>query len=126
MVDLNNTILLTTREGHLPPSREELSRALLHRYRGLEANWLLSSVSGGFLIQIPDWASQDGIEGDAEFCESHYHLLPLPWQTQNRTYPLSQSQLVDITIHNFPLDFWHPFYFRQAVAAMGVLTGISE
>lgn len=68
-MDLKNTIMFTSREGHHPPSREDLSRALSQRYGGLEANWPLSSVSRGFLIQIPDWASQDGIEGDAEFWE---------------------------------------------------------
>lgn len=125
-IDLNSTVLLTTTGGRSPPSREALTQALQSRYGGTRQNWFLSEVQGGFLVKSPDWLPQDAIEGDDNFWSSEYNLLPLPWQTQNREDPLPVCEQVTITIHRFPLDFWHPFYFRQAVAAMGVLTGVSD
>lgn len=126
MVNLNNTILFSATNGAQPPPRDALCRSLCFRYGGNEANWSTAEVSGGFLVRIPEWITQDEIEGDADFWEHTHQLILLPWQTLNRADSLPLATLADITIHNFPIAFWHPFYFRQAVAAMGALTGISE
>lgn len=126
MVDLNNIVLLSATPGLQPPSREVLCSALQTRYGESQGNWNLAQVQGGFLVRSPDWLQSDTIEGDAPFWEGTFNLIPLPWQTQNRADPLPQCQTVHITIHRFPVDLWHPFYFRQAVAAMGILTGVSK
>lgn len=90
------------------------------------ADWSPVPVKNGYLLKPPDWISQDNLEGDSPYWEDLFALIILPWQTQNRSDPLPPGSHHLILIHDFPLDYWHPIYFRQAVSGMGNLIGVSQ
>lgn len=46
------------------------------------------------------------------------------WSYLNASLSLPPTRRVSIKIHDFPVDFWHPTYFRQAITGMGTLAGI--
>lgn len=100
MVDLNYTILFTAIDGHMPPPQRLFTNHLYAKYDGSQANW--SSIS------VNDWTTQDDLEGDSSYWETHLSLTILPWQTQTRSDPLPLSNRVLLTVHNFSLDYWHP------------------
>lgn len=126
MVDLDSSVLFTVMSGHTPPSSHLLSHHLLNRYGGSSDDWSPVPVKNGFLLKLPDWVTQDELEGDSPFWEDLLALIILPWQTQNRSDPLPPSSQLLILVHDFPIAYWHPIYFRQAVSGMGNLLGVSN
>lgn len=127
MVDLDNTVMFTSIDrSHPPPLEDFLALRLQDRYGGSPANWSPVPVKNGFLLKVPDWISCDALEGDSEFWELCYSLAIVPWQTQIRSDPLPLVERVLISILDFPLDYWHPVYFRQAVSGMGKMVGIDQ
>lgn len=126
LVDLNLTILFTAINGQRPPTSPRFADHLQARYGGYNSDWSPVTVDNGFLLKVPNWISQDEIEGDAPYWESLCSLTTQPWQTQLRSDPLPPPIRVHLTIHDFPLDYWHPLYFRQAVSGLGIMVGVSQ
>ena len=106
--------------------RSLFASLLFERYGGSLSDWSPVPVRKGFLLKVPDWVTPDDLEADFAFWETNLSLVILPWQTQTRTDPLPPSNRTLLRIHNFPLDYWHPYYFRQAVSGIGVLMGVSQ
>lgn len=104
------------------PSLVTLRQLLTSRYGGSPDNWKIRPVANAFLVKIPDWVFSDDPYLDEEFW-ALYHLQVLPWETLDGAEQASQRQRIMVTIHNSPLDVWHPIYFRQATVAMGVMLG---
>lgn len=48
-----------------------------------------------------------------------------PWQTLDGSSETIPGQRFSITIQDFPIDFCHPSYFRQATSSMRVLLGFA-
>lgn len=80
-------------------------------------------VTAGFLVRFLTWFIPDDIHLDTNFWEN-LHISIQPWQMIDTSYPLPPKQRLLLTIRKFPADFWHPHYFRMAVAGMGNLVGI--
>lgn len=126
MVDLNRTVFITALEEHLLPPEEETCSLLWARCGGNLQDWRLSPVTKGYLLRVPNWLHPDDLIMDYEFWVREYHLLILPKQTLNRTDPLPPRQQRVVTLHDFPIDYWHPFYFRQATSGMGILAAVFQ
>lgn len=73
---------------------------------------------------IPDWVPQGVLDRDSEYWEE-LHLVVLPWQTLQGSNPARLRRRVLLRIRDFPIDFWHPTYFRQATTSMGVMVGFA-
>lgn len=86
-------------------------------------DWTATRVSGGFLVKVPNWLSPDDLILDTDHWESQRGINVSPWKAMELSYPLPPQNRVLITIRDFPLAFWLPFYFRQATASMGKLAG---
>lgn len=121
--DLDQSVLLYSTTHHLQLTLYEVSQILTTRYGGNAANWRIRSVPRGFLIYPPIWLYRDEFNLD-----SHYWgtkgFIPQPWQTLNRSDPLPQMHRVHLTILDFPIDYWHPHYFRQALISVGKVSSI--
>lgn len=107
------------------PPQNHIQQLLVSRYGGLIAEWKIRRVSTAYLIHVPTWLSQDEFYLDTLFW-AIYHLEVLPWQTLDSSSPISPTQRICLTIHDFPVDFLHPSYLRQATTGMGVLIGYAS
>lgn len=124
--ELNRSVYVTSLEAHLLPTATEAATFLLQRCGGQPHEWVLTPVKRGYLLKVPTWLHPADLVRDYEYWVSHHYMLILPWQTLDRDDTLPPKQSVILTIHSFPLDYWHPKYFRQVTAAMGILTGVSQ
>lgn len=82
----------------------------------------------GYLVKIPDWLFTKNVFYDEEHWESVHNISILPWQRLDISQSLPLTERVFVTIKDFSIDFWHPipFYFRQAMAGMGVLVRVAN
>lgn len=102
----------------------DLLQLLVSRYGGSPSNWSIRNVSTAFVVQITDWIFGDDIHLDSDFWIL-FHMAILPWQTLDGSVPTNPRGRLIITIHDFPLDFSHPHYLRQAITSIGVLLGFA-
>lgn len=123
--DLDQAVLLYSTSPTLQLNRAQVCRTLVERYGGTTANWRIRSVPRGFLIYLPQWLYRDELNLDSHYWERHNFILQ-PWQALNGSDPLPTLHRVHLTILDFPLDYWHPFYFRQAMASIGFVKGIQR
>lgn len=123
LVELSTTALFVVTTIPNPWTTDGFLGALIHRYGGSPANWKVYPVNDGFLVQAPNWIFQDDLHIDEVFW-GNLHVFIQPWQTLDNSNPLPQRRRVILTIHHFPVDFWHPHYFRQALAGMGIMAGV--
>lgn len=121
--DLDSAVLLYSMVPLPQLTRSQLCRILVERYGGSQQSWRIRRVPRGFLIYLPRWLYRDELNLDSHYWQQH-HLLPQPWQALNGSNPLPTLQRVHLTILDFPIDYWHPYYFRQALASMGFVTGV--
>lgn len=123
LLTLNASVVLQPVHSQAP-SLNELRIILINRYGGAPENWRIRCVYSAFLIKVPDWMFFDDFSIDELFWASQ-HIEVLPWQTLDSSQASPPSQRVTIKIVHFPLEHWHPFYFRQATSAMGTLMALS-
>lgn len=123
VAELNNTVLLYSTQQEAAISRHQLRHNLRARYGGTHQDWKIKVVSRGFLILIPNWLYHDELHLDSHFW-SRYNLVVQPWQALDRSHVLPAMHRVRLTIVDFPIDYWHPFYIRQATSSMGLVSGI--
>lgn len=121
--DLNSAVLLYSTQLTPSLNYDQVLQTLQVRYGGSASQWRVRRVSSGYLIYIPTWLYRDELYLDSHFWECHF-FIPHPWQALNATDSLPPLQRVYLTILDFPLDYWHPYYIRQAMASMGVVTAI--
>lgn len=67
MVDLDCSVLFSALGGHPLIPCDFFAHRLHIRYGGSQANWVPVPVRNGFLLKVPDWFSQDDMEGDSPF-----------------------------------------------------------
>lgn len=123
--DLNSAVLLYSIAPIPQLNKTLLSRLLVERYGGSPNCWRIRRVPRGFLIYLPSWLYNDEFYLDSSFWERQ-KFLPQPWQALNGSEPLPDMHRVHLTILDFPIDFWHPFYFREALASMGIVRGVQR
>lgn len=123
VVDLNNSVVFQPLRQP-GPRLPDLLQLLVSRYGGSPSNWSIKRVSTAFLVQIPDWIFGDDIHLDSDFWHL-FHIEILPWQTLDASTPTNPCGRLIITVHDFPLDFCHPIYLRQATTTIGVLLGFT-
>lgn len=124
MVELNRSIWVRPIHPYTLPSSDQLVQLLITRYGGAATNYSVSALKQGFLVGFPDWLIPEEPLLDANYWEQNHQLRVLPWQRISPSHYLPPSFQAIVTIHDFPVDFWHPVYFRQAISAMGVLVAI--
>lgn len=125
LLDLNGTVAITAIQDAPLPTIPSLTTTLITRHGGSPSNWRFKIIHHGFLVKPPDWVSPDDLLLDYELWEP-LRLAVHPWQCIESSSPLPPCTRAHISIHDFPLEFWHPFYFRQAVTSMGTLVGVSS
>lgn len=106
------------------PASDQLLQLLIDRYGGAAPNYHISSLKQGYLVRFPDWLIPEEPLLDADYWEHTHQVKVLPWQSINPSSFMPPSFRATIKIHDFPVDFWHPVYFRQAMSAMGVIVAI--
>lgn len=121
LLNLNSSVVFQPLRQEAPPGHH-LSQLLVSRYGGSTGDWQIRMVDSAFLIRAPNWLALQEFYLDEEFW-GIYHFSILPWQTLDGSSPTCPKQRMAITMHDFPVDFCHPTYLRQATAAMGVLIG---
>lgn len=119
-----NTSVVLQPTNVAAPLPHELIQLLVTRYGGAPENWHIRRVYTAFLIAIPDWVFGDDFYLDEAFWETH-HLAVHPWQTLDGSAASPLAQRVTIKVTDFPLDYWHPVYFRQATSSLGTLLGMA-
>lgn len=124
--ELDQTIFITALEDHLLPPKHELQMYLHGRCGGDAQDWELDVARKGYLLKVPQWLHPQDLIMDYEFWVRRYYLLLLPWQTLNRADLLPPKQNIIITISDFPVNYWHPRFFRQVTAAMGILREVAH
>lgn len=123
MQDLDSAVLLYSTTPVPNLNRSQLKRILVERYGGHRASWRVRLVPRGFLIYIPPGLYHDELNLDSHYWEQH-NLITQPWQALNRSVSLPALHTVHITILDFPIHLWHPFYIRQAVTRLGFVRSI--
>ncbi|KAF3335889.1 hypothetical protein FCM35_KLT20396 [Carex littledalei] len=123
LMNLNNSIVFQPTRP-IAPSLSNLQQLLASRYGGVLNNWSIRRVANSFLVRIPEWVFSDDPYLDEDFWALH-HLVVLPWQTLDGSEPGNSGHRIMVTIYDFPLDFWHPIYFRQATVGMGRMLGFA-
>lgn len=83
-------------------------------------------VQDDLLVRVPDWLSAEEVQLDAAFWERTHFFLVLPWSLLTSAAPLPQRTRVRVTIRGYPIDYCHPFYYRQATSSMGCLTAVDR
>lgn len=124
LIDLNASVVFQPTHPNAP-SQVQLQRLLASRYGGVEASWALRGVSNAFLVRVPHWLGREEFDLDEEFW-ALYHYSILPWQTLDGSSTTSAYRRLVIAIHDFPIDFIHPHYLRQATGVMGILVGYAR
>lgn len=120
---LDSQVYLATSPGSWLPPLEELVALLRIRYGGSARHWRQTKVIGGVLLTLPPWLRPDALIDDSGYWETGWGLQMLPWQCIDNPAVLPILDRVQIIIHDFPIEFWHLHYFKQATAAMGVIMG---
>lgn len=121
--DLNRAVILYSVQEALPLNRSQIVQTLLSRYGGSSHSWRVQRVRRGFLVFLPSWIYHDELNLDSHFWEQSSFFVQ-PWQTLDRSDRQPPGRRVLITITDFPIAYWHPYYIRQATVTMGSLVGI--
>lgn len=74
---------------------------------------------------MPNWVTPEQLLRDSYIWERDHSLRVFPWDSLDNSDVLPPSRRIHITITGYPVDFWHPFYFRQATSSFGVMIGVS-
>lgn len=125
LIDLHNEVVMVPFAPAYQPTKEELTSLLVARYGGSNPNWKLQSTRLGFLVHSPDWLLPDQILYDSFLWERDFGLQVLPWNCLDSSFTLPPRRRVLVMIKNFPVDYWHPCYFRQATSSWGTMAGIA-
>lgn len=124
LVELANSIWVRPLLPHRLPSSDQLIQLLIGRYGGAVPNYSITPLKEGFLVKVPDWLLPDEPLLDANYWEQTHQIKVMHWGFINQSAFLPPTFRAMITIHDFPVDYWHPVYFRQATSAMGVIVAI--
>lgn len=124
--DLHASVVLESHDFTALPTVHHLANMLTAQYGGYPANWAITPVNAALLLRVPDWISAEELLLDADYWDHTHYLKILPWQHLSTAVPLPELTKVRVTLRNFPIDFFHPHYYRQATASMGVMTGVDR
>lgn len=122
-IDLNQSVLLIPSDSPPNINTMQLARILCARYGGSSPNWGIQRVRLGYLVKLPDWTSQDQIYMDEQFWFEMRFTINTWWALQDAA-PLPTPVDLVIAISDFPTNFRHPYYYRQATSAMGIMMGV--
>lgn len=125
LVDLQVSVILSPINPSAQVSQEEITTQLRARYGGSAQNWKPQTVRTGLLVKPPDWLYPERLLLDSYIWERDLGLRVFPWDSLDSSDVLPPSRRVLLTIKRFPVEFWHPYYFRQATSSFGVLAGIA-
>lgn len=124
--DLDCTLIVSAIAPATLLSDDALLQALIERYGGQQQQWRLAKVQGGTLVRIPEGFHPDELINDSPYWELIHSCLLSPWQCWESSRPMGQTSRELICITGFPIDFWHPCFFRQATAKLGNLVGVNQ
>lgn len=124
--DLQASVVLQSHAFTALPPVHSLADMLTARYGGYRANWMFTPIDDALLLRVPDWLSPEDLILDEAYWEREHYFLIRPWNALSRSEPLPNLLRVRLTIRGFPLDFCHPWYYRQATSSMGCLTGVDR
>lgn len=122
-IELNYSVLLCPMANTPRTSTMQLTHLMTGRYGGSLENWEVKPVRLGYLVKLADWVSQDQLYHDDVFWAERGFTMNT-WWALNSSNLLPPPVEVVISITDFPADFQHPYYYRQATSAMGVLTRV--
>lgn len=125
LIELQNGVVMVPFAPAYQPTKDELTSYLVARYGGSTPNWKLHFTRLGYLVHSPDWLLPDQILHESYFWERDFGLQVLPWSCLDSSSSLPPRRRVLVLIKNFPVDYWHPCYFRQATSSWGTMAGIA-
>lgn len=121
--DLDAQVFVATTHGSQIPPTDELVALLRIKYGGSASHWSQTIVGDGVLTRLPPWLRSDDLIDDSAYWERGWGLQMLPWQCVDNPKSQPLPLRVQVTIWDFPLEYWHLHYFKQVTASMGTITG---